>query len=60
METLAAHDITEVVIEFDGGGDEGQVDDITCTCAEDGRQDDLNWPCGIPDEGRSRCTALDW
>src|SRR3954454_22088958 len=44
---LIENGVAEVRIEFDGSGDEGQIEDITCTKA-DGTPGALDWPCDIP------------
>jgi hypothetical protein len=45
---LAKHGIGEVRIEFDGSGDDGQIDSITCTTVN-GQAGSLEWPCEIPE-----------
>ncbi|MBM6583841.1 hypothetical protein ILT44_26940 [Microvirga sp. BT689] len=47
LKRLTENDIAEAHIEFDGYGDEGQVQDISGTKA-DGTPGSLDWPCDIP------------
>jgi hypothetical protein len=53
---LAEHGIGEVRIEFDGSGDEGQVEGISCTKI-DGTPGSLDWPCNIPGKVRPAVTS---
>ncbi|HEV2559320.1 MAG TPA: hypothetical protein VGU45_11890 [Microvirga sp.] len=47
MAKLVERGVVEVRIEFDGCGDEGQVDEIVAV-RTDGVTDLLDWPCEIP------------
>lgn len=47
MRALLRHDIAEVIIEFDGAGDEGQIERIRCTRL-DGSEGSLEFPSDIP------------
>jgi hypothetical protein len=47
MTELVQRDIAEVVIEFDGCGDEGQIDSMHCTKV-DGTEGSLEFPSNIP------------
>jgi hypothetical protein len=47
MAELLRHNIAEVTIVFDGSGDEGQIESITCTQL-DGNKGSLDFPAKIP------------
>ena len=49
MDELRRHDVAEAIIEFDGSGDEGQVQSISCKML-DGSIGTLDFPSSIPGE----------